>query len=220
MSWLADHFTPLWIVWGLELGLIVVVFGVVLRRRGESIRDAVGLSGFTLLMLLIYASSVLLAPLATAFSSPTAVDWWQMAAVRVAWQLGGGVLMGTALVWEARDAGKLRDRRIWLAVGGLILVGGLLCTRSLRDLIEGPLVLRGKPAFEVDKTPSGRGGGAIRAKLALHAADGTTREVDLSGWRATHAAGQLAACYQSDEITVTILRYVDAVLAVTCAPPR
>lgn len=216
------HFTPLWIVGGLELALIVVVFGVVLRRRrrGESIRDAVGLGAFTLLMILIYASSVLLGPLATAFSSPTAADWWQMAAVRVAWQLGGGVLLGGALAWEARDAGRLGDRRIWLAAGGLIVVGGLLCMRSLRDLIEGPLVLHGKPAFAVDKTPTGRGGGAIRATLALQAPDGAAREVDLSGWRATHAADQLAPCEHSDEITVTILRHVDAVLDVTCAPRR
>jgi len=216
------HFTPLWIVWGLELALIVVVFGVVLlrRRRGESIRDAVGLGGFTLLLISIYASSVLLAPLATAFSSPTAVDWWQMAAVRVAWQLGGGVLLAGALVWEARDAGKVGDRRIWLAVAGLIIVGGLMCMRSIRDLFDGPLVLRGKPAFEVDKTPSGRGGGAIRATLALEAPDGSTHEVDLSGWRATHAEDQLAACKQSEQITVTLLRHVDAVLAVTCEPQR
>lgn len=157
LSWLADNFTPMWIVWLIAIVLVVVVFGAILRRheRGDSFRDTVGTSPFTLLMILIYASSVLLAPLATAFSSPTRVDWWQMAAVRVAWQLGGGILLGAALLWEARYGGTLGDWRVWLTFGALILVGGLMCLSSFRDLVDGPVVLRGKPTFESRKRTAG-----------------------------------------------------------------
>jgi len=217
MSWLGQHFTPMWIVWGVELGLIVVVLGLALRQRlrGDSLRDAIGLSGVTLLAIVIFTSSLLIAPLATAFSSPTLTDWWQMAAVRIAWQLGGALVLASALVWEARASGKLGDRRIWLACVVLIAVGGALCSNSLRDLADGPLELHGVPAFAAERTPSGRGGGVF-ATLVLHAPDGTSREVDLRGWAATVAEDRLAACRNSTAIAVTILRHVDAVLDVTC----
>lgn len=222
MSWLAENFAPMWIVWILELGLIAVVFLMILRRRRRhaTIRDTVGLGAFTLLMILIFTSSLLLAPLATSFSSPTRTDWWQMAAVRVAWQLGGGILLGAALLWEARHNDNLGDRRVWAAAAALVVVGGVLCTSSLRDLVDGPLVLRGKPALEVDRTPSGRGGGSIFAKLTLAAPDGTLHEVDTSGWGATHTSDRLAACNHADVVTVTILRHVDAVLDVSCERTR
>lgn len=218
MTWRTLHFTPLWFVWLLGGGLVAVVLGLVVRsrRRGDSVRDTVGMSAFTLLMTVVYASSFLLAPLATALSSPTRVDWWQMAAVRVGWQLGGGVLLAVALVWEAREEGRLGDRRVWLAAVGLMALGGALCVSALRDLLDGPLVLRGRPALQVEQPPGGRGGGAVFATLTLRASDGATREVDLSGWAATRAAAQLAACAQGDELTVTILRHADAVLEVTC----
>lgn len=227
MSWLAHNFAPMWIVWILELGLIAVVFFMILRRRRHhaSVRDIAGVSAFTVLMILVFTSSILLAPLATSFSAPTRVDWWQMAAVRVAWQLGGGILLGAALLWEAHANENLRDRRVWAAAAGLVVVGGLLCTSSLRDLVDGPLVLRGTPALQVDRTPSGRGGGAIFAKLTLYAPDGTVHEVDTSGWEATRTREQLAGCKRGDVVAVTILRHVDAVLDVSCeradrAPPR
>jgi len=227
MSWLAENFAPMWIVWILELGLIAVVFLMVLRKRHRhsTIRDTVGMGAFTLLMILIFTSSILLAPLATSFSSPTRTDWWQMAALRVAWQLGGGLLLGAAMLWEAGHNDHLADPRVWAAAAGLVVVGGLLCTSSLRDLVDGPLVLRGRPALQVDRTPGGRGGGSIFAKLTLTAPDGTLHEVDTSGWEATRTSDRLAACKQADVVTVTMLRHVDAVLDVSCersdhAPPR
>lgn len=219
MSWLAQNFTPMWIVWGIELSIIPIALVADLRYRlrHSSLSEEAGMNLFALLVIWIYASGFFLAPLATAYSSPTRADWWQMAAVRVAWQLGCAVLVGVGTVVAARA----NDRPLWAAwlfCAGVIVVGGLMCLSSLRDLIEGPLVIRGRPTFKVERTPSGRGGGSIFATLTLTSPDGSTHGFDVSGWGANRTEDQLAACERSPEVAVTLLRHVDAVLEVTCTP--
>ena len=218
MSWFADNFTPMWIVGLIALLLLGFMLGAVIYRhkRGETLTETIGIHPLTFVAIGLFSASILLGPLYTAFSEPTLDDWWQSLAFRVVWQLGSAVLMAIGVLFEARRGGTLGDWKVWLMLVGFVVAGALLCIQEERDWIAGPVVLRGTPSVDVVKTHGVRGAGGIWATLTLHQPDGTAEEIDTSGWGATLLGDKLGHCENADQIDVTLLRHVDAVLDVAC----
>lgn len=213
MGWLADNFTPMWIVWFCVIAVVCVVIGTIFYKRkpGESLHDTVGASPLTLLGATLVATSFLSL---LGFSSPTVVDWWQALAVRMAWQMGGVVVLEIGILLDAKNGGSLDERPVWILIGVFFAIGVALTWNTARDLIDGPVVLRGHADLAVEKT-HGRHA-SIAASITLKAPDGSDVPFDFAGWGAEDAEDKFSECDPKSEVDVTVLRHTERVLDVAC----
>jgi hypothetical protein len=204
-------FTPLYILALIVLGVIACVVSavVITALRGGDL----GISGFALIAITVFATS-LLGPLLTNFSSPTPATWWWALAARVGWQLGGGMLVALATLDMARKSAALGKRSVWVLAACLLLFGGVLCVNPLLDLAQGPLVLRGSAGLDVERTHGRRA--SIWAQLHLVGPDGKEHEIDMAGWGASEAERELRGCDGHTTVQVTVLRHVQRVLDARC----
>ena len=200
---------PMLIVWIIMVGVVICVSAavVVTRLRGESI----GMNPFTVVAIVIFCTG-LLGFFVTGFASPTPQTWWQAPLVRVIWQLGGAVFVAIMVLIEGDGEMPVRV----LAVV-FLAVGVASSFNPLRDLIQGPLLLRGKPDLNVVKTHNNaRGGAAIWANLRLTAPDGSQHEIDMAGWGATEAIDKLQGCEDAENVELLVLRHLERVLDAHC----
>jgi len=202
------HWTPMFLVWLFLGGVILcLAIAVILSRRDGA---SLGMKPLTFFAIVLFCTSFL-GVLLTAFSSPTLESWWQALLVRVMWQVGGGIFIAV-MVWLE---GKERPIQILAMV--LFSIGVIIAFNPLRDLIQGPLVLRGKMDLTVTHIHIAyRGGAKIYADLHLQAADGTQSDINVSGWRATKAIEKLDGCQDGDTVELVVLRHVEQVLDAKC----
>lgn len=197
------------IVW-LFLGGVVICVAVALiltRRRV----DSMGVKPLTFLAIIVFCTSFL-GFFVTAFSSPNAESWWQALLVRVGWQLGSAIFLVVMLLIEGGDQ---RALQIFALV--LLTIGVAMTFNPMRDLIQGPLLLRGTMDLSVFKTHIAyRGGGKIFADLHLKAENGSQTEINMVGWGATEAIDKLEGCHDGDTVEVIVLRHMKRVLDAKC----
>jgi hypothetical protein len=215
VNWIADNFTPMWIVYFCVLAVVGVVVGVFIHHHkpGQTMRQTIGASPFTLLGAFLFSTSILSL---MGFSSPTVVDWWQALAIRVAWHMGGIIILEIGIVLDARYGGSLSDRPVWILMAVFFTIGAWLSLNSARDLISGPVVLRGNAAIQIEKAHRIRGGDAIWANVDLKAADGTNVTIDMRGWGAEQAESLYESCDPNGDVLVTVLLHTERVLDVAC----
>jgi len=215
MGRVADNFTPMWLVYFIVIAVVGIVVGAILhlRKRGDSFRDTTGTNIFTVLGATLFVTSGLVY---LGFSSPTLADWWQGLAVAIAAHMGGVLVLEIGIILDAREGGSLGERSVHVLMAIFFLLGVVMSWSSARDLIAGPIVLRGKSNLEVEKWERMRGGGGIEANIDLTAPDGSTETIDLSGWGANRAEDQFGACKPGGEVDVTVLRHVGQILDVAC----
>ena len=197
------------LVW-LFLGgvLLCVAIAVILTRRRSY---ALGVRPLTFLAIVIFCSSFL-GFLVTGFSSPNAEAWWQALLVRVGWQLGSAIFLAVMVLIEG---GEQRALQIFALV--LVAIGVAITFNPIRDLIQGPLLLRGKMDLSVFRTHIAyRGGGKIYADLHLKAANGSQTEISMVGWGATEAIDKLDGCHDGDTVEVLVLQHLERVLDAKC----
>ena len=176
----------------------------------------IGMSWLTLVACVVFTLGITVAFAVTYFATPGPADWWQAPAGRVAWQIGGSALLALACVLEARRAGRLGLRRVWVLVVVVLAIGPLAASNPTRDLLQGPLPLR-VVDFDVVKTHAGaRGGSQIFGTLKVRAPGGLERTLDLAGWGASDAEAKLGACADPRGATVVVLEHLERVVDVRC----
>lgn len=210
MAW-----SPILLVGVILAGVVICVSVALIALRLRS--DSLGVKPLTFVAILVFCTS-LPGFLVTNFSSPTLATWWHALLVRVVWQLGGAVFLAIMVVSEGPVE---RPLRVFAVV--LLLIGMAISFNPLRDLIEGPLLLRGRPSLKVVKFYNKfRGKNQIWGTLRVTNQDGSEEEVDLAGWGATEAIEKLDVCREDGDVELVVLRHVERVLDVRCelaAPP-
>lgn len=203
------HMTPMLLVWVFLGGVIVCVAVAVIV--GHFRGDFLGVKPLTFLAIVMFCTSFL-GFLVTGFSSPTAESWWQALLVRIGWQLGSGIFLAVMLLIEGGDQRALQILALILAT-----IGAAMSFNPMRDLIQGPLLLRGRIDLTVVRTHIAyRGGAKIYADLNLKAADGSQTEINMAGWGATDAIDKLQNCHDGDVVEVLVLRHLERVLNAKC----
>jgi len=197
------------LVWLFLAGVILcVAVAIILTRKGSG---SLGVKPLTFLAIIMFCTSFL-GFLVTGFSSPTLESWWQALLVRVGWQLGSAIFLAVMILFE--DPSQ-RTLQIFALV--LLTIGLAVTFNPMRDLVQGPLRLRGKMDLSVFRTHIAyRGGPKIYADLQLTAADGSQTEINMAGWGATEAIEKLEGCHDGDTVEVIVLRHLERVLDARC----
>src|SRR5438105_1557556 len=73
------------------------------RRPGEKLSDTLGMPVSLFLSIVSFAASLFLGLFVTQFAAPTLTTWWWAPALRVAWQLGSGLLVAGGVLKLAKD---------------------------------------------------------------------------------------------------------------------
>lgn len=214
-------------MWVLPVGIFAIVtliVGVAIlstMKDGQSFRDIAFMSFGSFLGVYIFSTSFL-AFMLTAVSSPTMQDWWTTLTIRVAWQIGGGVLLAIATLFDAwHDEGYL-DPAVWIMLVWsvvFVMIGGWCALNPLRDLVEGPVAFQAVGLNRHEWYNFGKGGGPeVNGTLSVRAADGSSREINLIGWQENRAEDLLQNCAGSTRLTAHMLVHMDEVLDVSCEP--
>ncbi len=182
-----------------------------LRFRAMTERVPGSVRPFTVVAIIPFATGVFLGYFVTGIWTPVPEDWWIPASIRVAWQLGGAVLLGLAFLHEGgalRFNAALVPALAIVAVVGSIL-GFVFCFNPVLDLARGPAVQHGSVSFEE------RGSGKrARTVLVVREADGDKHEY--RSYSPDRIRGQIRACGTQDGLEFTVLRHLEQVLEVRC----
>lgn len=82
----------------------------------------------------VFASS----PLAFFLTAYAPIERWHITyAVRVAWQLGGAIALGSAIVLTTPPR-RRRARRAWTLAFAWLVIGWLMAENPALDLVQGP----------------------------------------------------------------------------------
>ena len=161
-----------------------------------------------------FATGLFCGYLLTALAPMTVSNWAVIAALRVAWQLGGAVWCATILR-RAFDSGL----RLSLAMG--VGAGLLLCYNPVLDLIRGPLDIWGQL---VDATvthdtfvrPLGSNK-SIRARVGVEVNGETALDIEPVGLQANRWQDLYDGCGDpASPVHIVALRHLDVVLALSC----
>ncbi|MFA5854505.1 MAG: hypothetical protein WC866_05505 [Patescibacteria group bacterium] len=206
---------PMMIVWFIALSVTLIVTWAAASHRVKG--EPIGMALLTLAAITFWFTGLILGFFVTHFSSPTLETWWHALVVRVAWQIGGALLFGLAILTDALLTGaRLRRPGTWLFVAVCVAIGALASFNPLRDLIEGPAVLRGAAQIDVERHTRVKGGASIRAEVRLTTPDGDRYAWNLVGWPAEKAEEALGQCVDMDDVEITMLRRTKRVIDTHC----
>lgn len=206
---------PMLIVWFIAVSVTLIVTWAAAAHRVKG--EPIGMALLSLAAITFWFTGLVLGYFVTHFSSPTPETWWWALGVRVAWQIGGALFFGLALLTDALLAGaSLRKPAGWIFVTACMTIGALASINPLIDLIRGPAIMRGSAEIQVERRARVKGGASIRAELRLTAPDGTRNEWSMVGWPAEKAEAALAQCTNMNDVEITLLRHTKRVIDVRC----
>ncbi len=171
---------------------------------------------FAITGICVFACAAMLGFLLTALVPMRPESWWFWPALRVAWQVGGGLWCGLGIaVLVGQGHAKLTS--------GVGLIGVVLGINPLLDLVQGPvegILLDSGTTRQAAYGPSGSGAGvsprgqSIHGTLLLQTAAGEQVRVAPMGAQANRMEALCAACPQGGQVQA--LRHLDVVLDLRC----
>jgi hypothetical protein len=172
---------------------------------------------FTVVAIVVFATGAMLGAFVTGLWIPAPRMWWAPLAIRVTWQLGGALLLAVAIALEARPRAAPIPWRV-LCYGLLVatVIGSLLCFNPLLDLARGPAIVHGRLTLTVKDAGSVRNRYATDASIVVRERGGQRFESEITGRNKAEIVADLQACDRRAPVTVTVLRHLEYVLAVSC----
>lgn len=208
---------PMIIVWFIAIAVVVIVALAALSHRTKG--EPIGMAVLTLAAITFWVTGLILGFFVTHFSSPTPETWWWALAVRVGWQVGGAVFFGIMLLADSLLWGHKTSWRKpagWIVVAICMAFGALLNLNPIRDMVEGPIAIRGAADIDVIRRPRNRGGWSIRAEMNLVTPEGKNYRFNMAGWPATKTEELLEKCENTNDVEIIMLRQMERVIDARC----
>ncbi|MCB9780478.1 MAG: hypothetical protein H6742_18070 [Alphaproteobacteria bacterium] len=165
-------------------------------------------------LLSAWSAGVFIAPLLTALPAYRPTTWWLWPALRVFWQLGGGMLAGVA---AARIVGVPQQGQL-VAAALLGAVGALLCIAPLVAMTRGPTRVEGdlrglRHTTATTRSPVSRPQRVDRVEVELHTTNGPVR-LTFRGLQGSYVERRLADLRPGAHVVLWLLAPLRALVHV------